>query len=100
MATNSFLPLSSFPRCGNGLSKPLDSGLRRNDGGGWGQEFIRNSKGAVGVVINPFLPCRHSSEGWNPGGEAGGGEGGKVYPMARSVVVPVVGIPALREWLM
>ena len=26
------------------------------------------------------------------------GEGGKVYPMARSVVVPVVGIPALREW--
>ena len=24
----------SFPRCGNGLLKPLDSGLRRNDGGG------------------------------------------------------------------
>ena len=25
------LPLLSFPLCGNGLSKPLDSGLRRND---------------------------------------------------------------------
>ena len=24
----------SFPLCGNGLSKPLDSGLRRNDDGG------------------------------------------------------------------
>ena len=25
--------LLSFPLCGNGLSQPLDSGLRRNDGG-------------------------------------------------------------------
>ena len=24
----------SFPQSGNGLSKPLDSGLRRNDAGG------------------------------------------------------------------
>ena len=26
--------LLSFPLCGNDLSQPLDSGLRRNDGGG------------------------------------------------------------------
>ena len=25
----------AFPLCGIGLSKPLDSGLRRNDDGGW-----------------------------------------------------------------
>ena len=67
------------------------------------------------MATNPFLPRRHSSEGspaWmqvverrleqaaeesRRGGR--GGEGGKVYPMAHSVVVPVVVIPALREWL-
>ena len=46
----------SFPLCGNVLSKPLDSGLRRNDGRGWGQVFTRNSKGVVGMATNPFLP--------------------------------------------
>ena len=51
----SFLWLS-FPLCGNGLCKPLDSGLRRNDGGGWGQEFIRNGRGVTGMAINPFRP--------------------------------------------
>ena len=35
-------PVWSFPPCGNGLSKPLDSSLRWNDG--WGQ--------------NGFLPIR------------------------------------------
>ena len=39
----------SFPLRGNGLNKPLDSGLRRND--------------EVPIVT----PHRHSSESWNPG---------------------------------
>ena len=44
----------SFPPGGNGLSKPLDSGLRRNDGGG----------------VIPAL--RHSSESCDPGLQAAG----------------------------
>ena len=36
--------------------KPLDSGLRRNDGGAEVREFVRNSKGAVGMATNPFPP--------------------------------------------
>ena len=46
----------SFPLCGNGLLKPLDSGLRRNDGGGWSKEFDRYGKGAFRIATNPFLP--------------------------------------------
>ena len=46
----------AFPLRGNGLSKPLDSGLRRSDGGGWGQAFGRNGKGAIGMVTNPSRP--------------------------------------------
>ena len=57
----------SFPLCGNGLPKPLDSGLRRNDGGGCRQEFARHGKGAIGMATCLFSPRRHSSEGWNPG---------------------------------
>ena len=59
--------LLSFPRCGNGWSKPLDSGLRRNDdgvasglcrndGGDCGQTFVRHGQGAVGMTTNPFSP--------------------------------------------
>ena len=44
----------SFPRCGNGLLKPLDSGLRRNDGRGWGWDFFENGKETVGMVTNAF----------------------------------------------
>ena len=32
------------------------------------------TKGAVGIANHLFSPRRHSSEGWNPGEEAGGGE--------------------------
>ena len=35
--------LLSSPLCGNGLSKPLDSSLRWNDGGGCGQGLGRHS---------------------------------------------------------
>ena len=48
--------LSSFPLRENGWSKPLDSGLRRNDGGGWGQEFSGSDRGAVRMTTNPFPP--------------------------------------------
>ena len=48
--------LLSFPLCGNVLNKPLDSGLRRNDGRGWGWDFFENGKGAVGIATNPFRP--------------------------------------------
>ena len=51
----SFLWLA-FPRCGNGLLKPLDSGLRRNDCGGLDQEFGRNGRGVTGMAINPLRP--------------------------------------------
>ena len=81
--------LLSFPLCGNGLSQPLDSGLRRaatgilpsrriqnflsiNDEGGWSQVFVWNGKGAVGIAINLFHPHRHSGAGRNPGRRAGG----------------------------
>ena len=47
--------LLSFPLCGNGLNKPLDSGLRRNDEElasgfsgiteGWDSGFCRNDEG-------------------------------------------------------
>ena len=47
----------------NVLNKPLDSGLRRNDGGGRGQAFIRYGKGAVGMAIHLLFPRRHSSAG-------------------------------------
>ena len=75
----------TFPLRGNVWSKPLDSGLRRNDEGvasgfcchdervavgfyrndevGCGQAFVRHGKGVVGMAINPFRPYRHSSEG-------------------------------------
>ena len=33
------IPLLSFPLCGNGLSKPLDSSLRWNDDWGWNVFF-------------------------------------------------------------
>ena len=62
--------LLSFPLCGNGLSKALDSGLRRNDDGGCGQAFGRNGRGAVKMATHLFPLRRHSSEGWNPGGRS------------------------------
>ena len=40
----------SFPLCGNGLNKPLDSGLRRNDNG----ERIKWV--AIPTLPSPFLP--------------------------------------------
>ena len=80
----------SFPLCGNGLFKPLDSsafvpdtalppasmqaGLRRNDGMG-----KNDSEGcpAVSISLRSFQSClaipasrRHSGEGRNPGNEA------------------------------
>ena len=105
----------SFPLRGNGLCKPLDSGLRRNDGG----VEVRNSagiaKGLSGWRQTYFDPLRHSGEGRNPrlqdvggraasgtsgrGREAGKLRDGRVYRMANSVVVPVIVIPATREWL-
>ena len=74
---------------GNVLSKPLDSGLRRNDGGvaagfcchderaasgfypndegGLGQAFVSHGKGAVGLATSLFSLRCHSGEGRNPG---------------------------------
>ena len=77
----------SCPLCGQGWSKPLDSGFRRNDGGGF-----RLSPGGTGVPgrscqtwlchpnsagapINDDITPRHSSAGWNPGGRRRGGPG-------------------------
>ena len=45
----------SFPLCGNGLSKPLDSGLRRNDGGGCGQVFFENDKRVLRIASHLVL---------------------------------------------
>ena len=76
MARSVVAPQPPLPPRGNGLHKPLDSSLRRaatgflpsrriqdflsiNDGGGWGQEFGRNSKGAVRMATHLFPPRRH-----------------------------------------
>ena len=32
----------------------VDSGLRRNDGGGCVRDFVRNSKGAIGMAKKPI----------------------------------------------
>ena len=42
----------NHPAC----SRQVDSGLRRNDGGGWGQKFVRNRNGTVGMARNAFPP--------------------------------------------
>ena len=46
-----------------------------------------------------FSPRRHSSESWNPGGEAAVMNGWQVLPDGALVIIPLVVIPALREWL-
>ena len=51
-----WLSLLSFPLYGNGLSKSLDSGLRRNDGEGWDQAFARHGRGVVEMATSPFRP--------------------------------------------
>ena len=43
------IPLLSFPLCGNGLSKPLDSSLRWNDDGG------RDGFFAIPIAPSVFL---------------------------------------------
>ena len=58
---------------GNGLHKPLDSGLRRNDGG-WIPAFTRRSRRAM----TECLLRRHSSESWNPGRRCRGAKGWQV----------------------
>ena len=55
----------SFPRCGNDLFKPLDSGLRRND------SFLFAVTPFVSLLFFSCPPRRHSSEDWNPGGARG-----------------------------
>ena len=56
-------PMLSFPPSGNVCNKPLDSGLRRNDGGGQGLTFVRHSKGlSEWRQTHSYLRC-HSSEG-------------------------------------
>ena len=112
---------------GNGCLKPLDSGLRRNDGGGWisacsrittsrplsfqrkractndegiwGQAFVRRSEGTVGMATHFFSLHRHSSAGWNPGRRAEECRNSRFCQMARPVVMPVIVIPAMREWM-
>ena len=101
----------SCPLCGQGLSKPLDSGLRRNDGGG----FRLSPDGTVvpgcfcqtrlchlnpaGVSINDDITLRHSSASWNPGGGWRGGVGMAGFAgCPRSVTVPVA-MPAVRAGL-
>ena len=60
-----------LPLCGNGLYKPLDSGLRRNDG---------RARMVFKVASLRLRLRRHSSEGWNPGRRAGGVKGWQVLP--------------------
>ena len=89
---------------GNGLFQPLDSGLRRNDGRGCGQAFVRHGKRAVGMATNSFRPRRHSSEGWNPGEGAGECRDGRVYRMPVSSCryychSRTAGIDGLNHWI-
>ena len=74
--------------------------------GAGGQVFDRHGKGAVGMMTNPFRPPRrHSSEGWNPGGEAGRLRDGRLCRMARSVFMPVcrhshcAGMDYVNHWI-
>ena len=56
------------------------------------------AKGLSGCRQTHSHPCRHSSEGWNPGdGGQGGEEVAGFAECPRSVVVAAVGIPAVRE---
>ena len=81
------------------MIKPLDSSLRWNDGGGWGQEFGKGSKGTVGIANCLFPPRRHSGAGRNPGRRRRDGEGPAGFAgCPRPIVTPVV-IPAKREWM-
>ena len=65
---------------GQVLSKPLDSGLRRNDDRGSLRQGCcrararRNNEGLSGWRATPLSPRRHSSAGWNPGRRGRGGE--------------------------
>ena len=56
-------PWLSFPRCGNGLSNPLDSGLRRNDGGGCDQAFVGMT---VGAAVKNLPGMARGLSGWRP----------------------------------
>ena len=70
--------------CGNGLLKPLDSGLRRNDGrvDAGPPKPAHLSPLPVNTTSKSnamrLSPRRHSSESWNPGNEAGGINGWQV----------------------
>ena len=82
---------------GNGLHKPLDSGFRRNDGGGCGQVFVRNGKGLSGWQPTCSLPVVIPAQA---GIQEGGPEGcrhSRFCQMARPVVVPVIVIPVHGE---
>ena len=37
-------------------SRRIQDFLSINDGRGWGQAFVRNGKGGVGIATNPFSP--------------------------------------------
>ena len=58
--------LLSFPLCGNGLFKPLDSGLRRNDNEGWiprpsFQTWLCHLGGSFQTPLYHLHPCRRAS---------------------------------------
>ena len=58
--------LVSFPRCGNALSKPLDSGLRRNDDEREKVGCHPDNPSAMPAEFLTPSPHRHSGEGRNP----------------------------------
>ena len=67
-------PLMLFPLCGHGLYKPLDSGLRRNDGEGTDtiRESFQECCRPARMMESQINPPRHSDAGRNPGRRAGG----------------------------
>ena len=84
---------------GNVLNKPLDSGLRRNDGGAGVRNSTGMAKGLSGWRQTRSDPRCHSSEGWNPGRRRRCSKRGQVLPSARLQLSRLLSFPLRWECL-